>query len=149
MDWLGLSEAIVLIVFLGLAIPLLALYLRRRWLARQGGMFECSLRLHASTGGWALGMARYSGEYLEWFRIFSLSMRPFGRFQRRLVSVAGQRTPELAELGSLYPNQLVLSLVDREGETRELAMSQASLTGLLSWLESAPPGAGGYGSRAG
>ena len=55
-----------------------ALVVRRRLLARHGGTFELSHRVRADRPGrgWVLGLGRYSGETLEWFRVFSLSPRP-------------------------------------------------------------------------
>ena len=50
-----LGGEIALAVVLLFVLPLVLLAVRRRWLARQGGTFECSLRLRdASPGtGWA------------------------------------------------------------------------------------------------
>ncbi len=51
--------------------------LRRRLIQRSGGTFDCSLRWDApekgdSGGkGWAYGVARYNGDRVEWFRVFS------------------------------------------------------------------------------
>lgn len=148
MDWLALSEALAVVVLIALAVPVILLYSRRRWLSRQGGMFDCNLRLSSSTPGtgWVLGVARYEGEYLEWFRAVSLSFRPRVRFERRTTAVVGQRVPEPAERLVLYHDQSVVILEERAGRqvVRELAMSPESATGLLSWLEAAPPGLGGY-----
>jgi hypothetical protein len=61
---------VVLLVLVLLVLVLVGLALRRRLLARQGGTFECSLRLRDAVrgSGWALGVARYNEENLEWFR---------------------------------------------------------------------------------
>lgn len=140
MEWLGLVEGF-LIALLVLALPLLMFAARRRWLARQGGMFECSLRLAAAPGsGWALGVARYRSEDLEWFRIFSLAFRPRLRLNRRSTTVVDSRAPDHAEALMLYRDQQVLTLADPQGRRTELAMGCESITGLLSWLEAAPPG---------
>jgi hypothetical protein len=52
----------------------LALVVRRRLLSRHGGTFELSYRVRSERAGrgWLLGLGRYSGEQLEWFRIFAL-----------------------------------------------------------------------------
>ena len=52
--------------------------IRRRLLSRHGGTFELSYRVRSEKAGrgWLLGLGRYSGDDLEWFRIFSLSPRP-------------------------------------------------------------------------
>lgn len=146
--WLGVLEAVVAaLVLVVLAILLLAV--RRRWLARQGGTFECSARLRVShpSGGWALGVARYNGEMLEWFRFFSYAFRPRLSLRRTDVRVLESRDPDPVEALALYEGQRVLTLTGREpaGPTRpagrwELAMDPDSMTGLLAWLEAAPPG---------
>ena len=118
-----------------------ALILRRRYLARHGGTFELSHRVrpHRDGRGWVLGLGRYSGERLEWFRIFSISLRPKRSWARTDLSYDGRREPLGAELLSLYPDHLVIQCQSR-GEVVELAMSPGSLTGFQAWLEARPPG---------
>ncbi len=119
----------------------IALIVRRRLLARHGGTFELSYRARAEHPGrgWLLGIGRYSGQSLEWFRIFSLSPRPKRSWQRDDLAYDGRREPDAPEQMSLYPDHLVISCQTREGEV-ELAMSPASLTGFQAWLEARPPG---------
>jgi len=156
--WLGVGVAVLAVVTV-LLVPLAMLAARRRWLARQGGTFECCLRLRpvvAPGGGWVFGMARYNGGLLEWFRFFSYSYGPRMRFLRSEVQVLHSRQPDPAEAESLYAGQQIVRIqVRREGQDQrgqpeewDLAMSGDSLTGLLSWLESAPPGVGSYGLAA-
>lgn len=144
----GLELAVSALAVLVLALVVLAV--RRRWLARKGGTFECSLRLSATTPGtgWVLGVARYSGEMLEWYRFFSYRPGPKKSFPRYRVRVLTSRAPDAVEAVSLYSGQQVVQLeeratdprLDRPAEQWELAMSGDSLTGLMSWLEAAPPG---------
>ncbi len=142
--WLGVVELLgLLVALIALALGLLAA--RQRWLARQGATFECSLRLDTASPdtGWALGVARYNHGLLEWFRFFSYSLRPRLTFPRGEVRVLESREPGLAEAVALGANQRVIRVeTAAEAPTSqwELAMSQESLTGLLSWLEAAPPG---------
>ena len=119
----------------------LALVVRRRLLSRHGGTFELSCRVRSERAGrgWLLGLGRYSGESLEWFRIFSLSPRPKATWARSDLAYDGRRAPEGAEEMSLYPDHLVIELTSRDGDL-ELAMSPASLTGFQAWLEARPPG---------
>jgi hypothetical protein len=145
--WLGVGE-IILGILVVLALPLVLLAVRRRWLARQGGTFECSMRLRTNTphAGWVLGMGRYNEENLEWFRFFSYSPRPRRSFVRTAVSVLEVRSPDPIEAVSLYAGQMVVRLggVDDPDHEWQLAMGPDSLTGMLSWLEAAPPGARNY-----
>jgi hypothetical protein len=142
--WVEVAELLAALVLL-LALGLLLLGLRRRWLARQGGTFECSLRLHTTTAGsgWALGVGRYNEGRLEWFRFFSYAWRPRKSFPRHEVRVLETRDPDPVEAVALYAEQRVVrfEIAERsDPEQWELAMSPDSLTGLLSWLEAAPPG---------
>lgn len=142
--WLGVAEVLGALVLL-LVLALVGLALRRRWLARQGGTFECSLRLHATSpsSGWVLGVGRYNEDLLEWFRFFSYSWRARKSFPRREVRVLDTRDPDAVEAVSLYAEQRIVRfeiVVGGEQQEWELAMSPDSLTGLLSWLEAAPPG---------
>lgn len=128
----------------GLILVLLygaALVVRRRLLSRHGGTFELSYRARPEKAGrgWLLGLGRYSGDSLEWFRIFSLSLRPKHAWGRGTLSYAGRRDPEGAERMSLYPDHTVVQC--RSGDrTVELAMSPSSLMGFQAWLEAGPPG---------
>jgi hypothetical protein len=142
--WLGVVEVLgVLAVLLALSVLMLAV--RRRWLNRLGGTFSCSLRLRMRTPGvgWVLGVGRYSEGILEWFRYFSYSLRPRMVFPRRNVRVLETRMPDPVEAVALNADEKVLRIEMQDGHTEtqwELAMSEESLTGLLSWLEAAPPG---------
>jgi len=143
--WLAVVLVLLLVALLA-AAALVALPLRRRWLAREGGLFECSVRLKTATpgAGWVLGMARYNAEMLEWFRFFSYSSRPRTSFLRDDIRVLNDRDPDAVEAVALYAGQRVVELVeqvpgDPDGRPWELAMAADSLTGFLSWLEAAPP----------
>lgn len=138
--WLGVLEALGLLLVLAVVL-LLLLAARRRWLSRSGGTFECSLRLRTATpgAGWVLGVGRYQGGRLEWFRFFSFAVRPRETFPRNQVRVVDSRDPDLVEAVSLTAESRILAL-EVGPQTRELAMSEDSVLGLLAWLEAAPPG---------
>ncbi|MDF1490113.1 DUF2550 domain-containing protein [Tessaracoccus caeni] len=133
----------VLVVLACAFLPLVLLYARRRWLTGKGGLFDCAMLMREDLpgGGWALGMARYSNEDLEWYRSFSLSMRPKKRFRRGVTIYEKRRAPEGLEVFTLYENSNVVMVRDSlTGERSSIAMAQDSALGLMSWLESAPPG---------
>lgn len=143
--WLGVVVEVLIVVLVLLVIALALLAVRRRWLDRLGGTFECSLRLNMSTpsAGWALGVGRYNEGILEWFRFFSYALRPHQVFERAAVRVVETRDPDMVEAVALTSDHRVLRLEipdARPDQEWELAMSPDSLTGLLSWLEAAPPG---------
>ncbi len=138
-EWLLESAAGVLLLVLALGV---ALIVRRRWLSRHGGTFELSYRARASQPGrgWLLGLGRYTGDRLEWFRIFSLSPRPKMVWQRSTLNYVERRDPEGVEQLSLYPGHVVIRCETPAGDI-ELALGSSSLMGFQSWLEAAPPGA--------
>ena len=138
--WGWLLEAAGLLVVLVLAYGA-ALVVRRRVLSRHGGTFELSHRLRRARPGrgWVLGLGRYSGDELEWFRIFTLAPRPKRQWNRSGLTYDARREPESVEQHVLYPGHVVIRCQGPEGEV-ELAMSSASLTGFQAWLEARPPG---------
>lgn len=84
-------------------------------------------------------MARYSGDRVEWFRVFSYAIRPRQVLERPSIEVTGRREPQGSEELALLSDAVVLCCVHR-GVRLELAMSDDALTGFLAWLEAAPPG---------
>ncbi|NYI69704.1 hypothetical protein GGQ54_000264 [Naumannella cuiyingiana] len=140
---LPVVEVALILIALLITVPLVVLIFRRRWLARHGGLFECSVKLRPGRDNWALGVARYSGEDLEWFRVFSFSFAPQVVFRRGRTSVIAVRDPDAEEKTMLYDGQRILRLDPVEPPTVgpvDLAMAAESVTGLMSWLEAAPPG---------
>lgn len=129
----------VLLVLLVAAI--VGVVVRRRWLSRSFGTFDCSLRTETGPHGkgWQLGVARYEADRIEWFRVFSVSMRPRHVLQRGDLMVQERRTPSGAEAFSVMSGFLIVRCRLARGMV-ELAMSEQSYTGFASWLESAPPG---------
>jgi hypothetical protein len=139
----SIALALILVVALALALGVFAV--RRRVLSRRGGAFSCALRRrHAgqvSARGWTLGVARYSDDYVEWFRIFSLSPRPGVRLDRRALVIRKRRVPHGIEAYALPHGSTVLVCSDAQGPL-DLALSEATATGVMVWLEAVPPGVG-------
>lgn len=121
---------------------LLAFSLRRRWLVHDGGAVEMSLRLKTRSQGrgWVLGMGRFDGDELQWFRVFSLSPRPRRTLDRRQLLVTSRRAPKGPESLSLMKGMDVVVL-QASGQEVEIALDRSALTGFLAWLEARPPGA--------
>ena len=90
--------------------------------------------------GWVLGLGRYSGDALEWFRIFSLAPRPSASWHRAELAYDVAADAGGREEFTLYAGHIVVAVRTTRGPV-ELAMSPSALTGLQAWLESAPPGA--------
>ncbi len=138
---LVVGGAILAAVVLGL----LGFGLRRRLIQRPGGTFDCSARFappragQSQGKGWLYGVARYNGDQVEWFRVFSYAPRPRRSLQRDRIQVRERRHPHGEEELALLPGAVVLSC-RHDGWDVELAMSEDALTGFLAWLEAAPPG---------
>ena len=135
-------RAAVVGLVVGVAV-LLAIVLRRQALHRAVGTIEVSMRLaDAAVGrGWVHGVGRFgAGGTLRWYRIFSLSMRPRRVLLRRELVVLGRREPSHSERRALHAGAVVLECLVA-GQSVELALDAAAVTGFLAWLESRPPGA--------
>lgn len=147
---MGWSIAIdgVVVVLVVLLLPAICLFVRRRWLARQGGMFDCAFRSVSANSGWTLGMARYKGEFLEWFPVFSFAFRPRIRLRQTATDMSGTRDLREEEREVVFGSTRVAQVTATAdfGDTRdfELAMDNDSITGLMAWLEAAPPSLGRF-----
>jgi hypothetical protein len=141
MDVLLVAEILVGAFVFIVAAALIGTALRRRVIQREGGTFDCSLRdKPAEQGkGWALGLARYCTDTVEWYRVFSWSFRPRHVLSRRGLMVLSRRRPTGPESFALLSGSVIVEC-SVEGRVLELAMSEGALTGFLSWLEAAPPG---------
>jgi len=138
MDFLGAFGLV-----LGTALALLVALFARRLLISRGGTVEISVRLSRRQRGrgWALGLARFSGDELRWYRMFSFAARPRRVLNRKRLEITSRRDPDGTERLALLSGSVVIECAV-DGETVELAMDRATLTGFLSWMEAAAPGAG-------
>lgn len=118
------------VVLLACCLVLIALVVRRHVLLRRGGTTEMSWR----NEHWSFGVARYERDRLEWFRTFSLSLRPRHCLYRDSVHVRSRRTPRGREAWSLVPDAVVLECSTPEGFV-EVALPARAAVGFLAWLE--------------
>jgi hypothetical protein len=135
------AEVLVAIALL-LVVPFVTISLRRRFLSRSGGAIELSLRLKPKSQGrgWVLGVGRFVGDDLQWFRVFSLSSRPRRTLSRRDLEVLARRLPRGPEAMALLKGAEVVELRSSQGPV-EIALDPSAVTGFLAWLEARPPGA--------
>ena len=128
----------VLLVLVGVLIvaAVVAFLLRRRFLLSGLGAVTMWLR-PPGTPRWAVGVAWYSGDTLLWYRALSLSVRPTQRLCRSEFHVDARRRPTGEDL-ALPAESVVLTCRTGAGP-QELAMDSSTVTGFLSWIESAPP----------
>jgi Protein of unknown function (DUF2550) len=121
-----------------LVVAALSIAARRFLLERGGATVECGLRQPGRS--WRLGLASYQLDEFCWYRAFGVSMRPERSFPRRDLAVVARRPPTQAEESILGPGRIVAECQVGEDGTVDLALAESALTGLLAWLEAAPPG---------
>lgn len=118
----------------------------RSWIiTRHRGVVECGLRQTSGTK-WRQGVAEYQRGQLCWYQSLGLRLRPAACFPRAGLRIIRSRRPAGAEADRFGPGVVIAECETRPARpTRahdvqliELAMSEAALTGLLSWLESSP-----------
>ena len=130
------TELLVLgavVVLVGLVFAFL---LRRHFLLSGLGAVTMWLR-PVDSPRWSVGVAWYGGDSLLWYRALSLSVRPEQRFCRAGFRVRGRRRAGAGDLA--LPEDVVVLSCSTAAGPRELAMDSSTVTGFLSWVESAPP----------
>jgi hypothetical protein len=134
LEWIGIG---VLILFAALAV----LFARRALIAG-GGTIRLSLRVSTMLDGrgWSPGFGRFAGDELRCYRIFSFAIRPKRVLSRQGLVVERRRSPEGQERFSMPADWVILRCLSHQAPV-EIAMAQSTVTGFLSWLEAAPPGA--------
>jgi hypothetical protein len=131
MTTLLLAAAVALVVIVGVVF-----LLRRRFLLSGLGAVTMWLR-PAGSARWSVGVAWYGGDMLLWYRGLSLSVRPQERLCRAELVVGSRRAPGREDHG--LPSDVVALGCETSEGPRELAMDRSTVTGFLSWVESAPP----------
>lgn len=134
----GVVVAVLVVCGAVLALVLGAVVGRRRVLRHRWSTFECSLRESPRSygRGWALGVGAYADGALQWYRLFSLRLRPLLVLDRRRVEITDQRCPVGVESRALVSGHVVLS-VCQDDRVVELAMEPGAVTSFTAWLETA------------
>lgn len=134
LEWIGVG-VLILLAFLAI------LFVRRALMAGAGTI---KLNLRVSTmldgRGWSPGFGRFVGDELRFYRMFSLAIRPKRRLSRHGLVVESRRKPEGQELMSMPADWVILRCLSHQAPV-EIAMAKSTVTGFMSWLEAAPPGA--------
>jgi hypothetical protein len=123
---------VLAVVVVGLVVAFL---LRRRFLL--SGLGAVTMWLRPPDSRWSVGVAWYGGDTLLWYRALSLSVRPNQRLCRSELAIESRRAPGQDD-PALSQDSVVLRCRTGAGP-RELAMDASTVTGFLSWVESAPP----------
>jgi Protein of unknown function (DUF2550) len=113
-----------------------AFLLRRRFLLMGLGAVTMWLR-PAHSARWSVGVAWFGADSLLWYRALSLAVRPQRRLPRADVQVKGRRAVTSDDVA--LPSDVVVLTCETADGPQELALEPSTLTGFLSWLESAPP----------
>lgn len=139
-----IDEVLTVVVVLVL-VYMLTLLARRAWLSMRGGLFDLALRRSDATK-WRPGLARYSGEVLEWYLVWHPWPFPTLIFPRENSELGALRDSDLSEsrLGYATSKIIELNVTGDRPEQWQFALNEGSAMGLISWLESAPPGHVGY-----
>ncbi len=132
---------VVVAVLVVTALLLIGVVSRRRFLTRDVGAFDCSLRLQSGPAGkgWRLGVARYESDRIDWYRVFSVSPRAAESLVRAELDVQERRRPAGPETFAVLAGSIIARCRYRGMEV-ELAMTDQAYTGFAAWLEAAPPG---------
>ncbi len=135
LEWIGLGV-------LALLVAVALLFARRALVTRAGGIIRLSVRVSTLLDGrgWSPGFARFAHDELRWYRMFSFAIRPKRVLSRRGLAVERRRLPEGQERLIMPPDWVILRCTSHHAPI-EIAMAQSTVTGFLSWLEAAPPGA--------
>lgn len=139
---MGILEVAGLVVLI-LLVALVIIFLRREIIFRRGGTVEMNVRLSTFVPerGWAPGLGRFVGDELRWYRLFSFGIRPRKVLSRRGLVVEERRQPTGAERLAMPEGWVIIRCRSANGTSIELALAASALTGFLSWVEAAPPGA--------
>jgi hypothetical protein len=132
----ALSGALVVALIALLVVIGVAFQLRRRFLLFGLGAVTMWVR-RPGMQRWSLGVAWYGSDVLLWYRGLSFAVRPHERLNRAVMEITGQRSARRDDLA--LPADLIVVQCTTSDGPRELAMDRSTVTGLLSWLESAPP----------
>ena len=131
-----MTTALLILLGVLLLLVVVVFLLRRRFLLSGLGAVTMWLRPDGSPR-WSVGVAWYGGDSLLWYRALSLSVRPQQRLCRSEFRGERRRRAGSADV-SLPADVIVLCCATAAGR-QELAMEPSTVTGFLSWVESAPP----------
>ncbi|AZZ42227.1 DUF2550 domain-containing protein [Acidipropionibacterium jensenii] len=141
--------AAVLVVAI-LAMAMVWLLIRHQILLRRRGVFVCGLRTlgpdesaEARPGKWMLGLAQYCAGDFVWYRPINPCLSPSVALHRSSLEMAEHHRPTPGDQIPFMMSQEVITLVTASSGQRsrcQIVVDKGVLTGLMSWLEAAPPG---------
>lgn len=133
-----IAELIGAALLVVLVLLVLAIYLRRRYIARGAALILCAERAVGSTT-WRPRLARYDRASLDLFSLGGIGVHPLRSVERGMSGLVSVASLPREEWPALMDDPVVLRC-RAMGETFDLAVPRAHYTALRSWLESSPPG---------
>jgi len=120
---------------------LFAIFLRLKLVMLGGGTIRLQVRVTTMVPGrgWSTGVGQFIGDELRFRRMFTFAIRPKRVLNRDTLTIEQQRLPAGPERLTMPGHWIILRCKSDAGEV-EIAMAESTVTGFLSWLESAPPG---------
>lgn len=136
LEWTGLGLLVAVVA------SITWLTARRLLLVRGGAIDICwrdrTANAPAYGSGWSFGQAKYAGDELLLYRSFSLMLGAARRLDRSTISLGERRAPMGVESDLLPPDSVVIDCSSGTSSVAQLAIGGTALTGLSSWVESAP-----------
>ncbi|MBM9465772.1 DUF2550 domain-containing protein [Nakamurella leprariae] len=147
MGTLGTIAGLTVLILVVIWIVVVAI--RRSWLLRSGAIDVCWRGdLTRSGRGWSLGQGRFDGDRWLLYRSFSPLPTASKVLRRGRLELGAQRSPVGAE-PDLLPVDSVIVRCCEDGADIELALAEQALTGVRSWIESAPTTSPAHGRSPG
>lgn len=136
LEWIGLGLLVAIVA------SIVWLTARRMLLVRGGAIDICwrdrTEHAPAHGSGWSFGQAKYAGDELLLYRSFSLMLGAARRLDRSTILLGQRRAPLGVESDLLPPDSVVIECSSGSSSVAQLAIGEVALTGLSSWVESAP-----------
>lgn len=126
-------DVLTFIVLLVVIVAIVLYFIKLRRTLRGAGSFMCSYRASMSDG-WTQGWAVYTKESLDWYPLLSLSQKPKKSWPRRHIEVQ-----DSVILHSKDHKDYVQLTLRTPRYRCQLFMESADHSGLVSWMEAAPP----------
>lgn len=144
-------------VFAAAVLVMLAmswLLIRHQLLLRRRCSFVSALRLlgpeqghETRTSKWMLGVAHYCGGDVEWYRPTNPLFTPSLVMHRGDLEMVEHHLPTPDDRSPFQGGQEIVTLAIRGGgkwSRCQFVVDRGVLTGMMSWLEAAPPGGANY-----
>lgn len=138
-----MDAADVMFALFAVCVLLAVFLLARRMRLGAGHMlFDCVLRApDLQRPRWRPGLARYQGDHLQWFALWSFRLGPAVDIARsKIVDITLAQADERRSV-SFYEDAKLVTIrahQDASDITIEMLLANSSSLGLMSWIEAGP-----------